>query len=77
MANSKQKYIDEILGQPFVISDRDLAIRREYKKYLDLTPDHVPNQVAIRFWREFKTWCRFNEYTSKDIQRAQQVVGNG
>lgn len=63
----------EYLGE-FVISEREQKIIERLKRYYDLTPDSMPNSLAIKHWREFTDWCRNNGYSSQDINRAKRSL---
>ena len=42
--------------------------------YYEQTPDSIPNQIAIKYWRDFKKWCDCHGYTSEDINRAKRSL---
>lgn len=41
-----------------------------------LDSEHLTNKEAMLLWRQFRQWCRYYGFTSKEINQAKQSVNH-
>lgn len=52
--------------------ERLQALEDRLALYYEQTPDSMGNREALKYWRQFREWCRYGGYSDEEVTRAKQ-----
>ena len=56
----------------FKSDERLQALEDRLALYYEQTPDSMDNRTAMKYWKQFRWWCRCFGYSADEINKAKR-----